>query len=97
VAEKAIRAFVSGHVQGVGYRQSCRQRARALDLVGWVRNLGDGRVELFAQGSDDSCDSLVSWLWMGPSAARVSGVESDSVAPDSTLRDFFIHPNPDRG
>ena len=91
---KAAHAFVSGSVQGVAYRQACRSTARSLDLVGWVRNLVDGRVEVFAQGSDDGVDKLLDWLWAGPSAARVSGVESDAVAPDITLTDFFIQPSP---
>lgn len=91
---KAIHVHVSGQVQGVGYRQGCRRAARRLDLVGWVRNLSDGRVELFAQGSDEEIDRLLDWLWAGPGAARVSGVETDVVAPDVTLTDFFIQPGP---
>lgn len=91
---KAIHAVVSGRVQGVTYRQSCRQVARGLGLVGWVRNRADGRVEVWAQGTDEACDRLVDWLWTGPSGARVTGVETDTVAPDTTLRDFFIHPDP---
>lgn len=83
-----------GRVQRVGYRQACRQTARSLDLVGWVRNLGDGGVEVMAQGADESVNSLVNWLWTGPPGAVVTGVESDNVAADSTLKDFFIYPNP---
>lgn len=90
---KAVHVYVSGQVQGVGYRQGCRSTARKLALVGWVRNLADGRVEAFAQGSDDAVDGLLEWMWAGPSAARVIGVESDVVAPDVTLTDFFIQPN----
>jgi len=91
---KAVHAYVSGQVQQVGYRQSCRQMARSLGLVGWVRNVADGRVEVFAQGPADGVDRLISWLWAGPSMSVVTGVESDPVAPDLTLRDFFIYPNP---
>ena len=91
---KAIHGYVSGRVQGVTFRQSCRQTARSVGLVGWVRNLTDGRVEVWAQGDEDACDRLVDWLWAGPPAASVSGVEMDTVAPDRTLRDFFIHPDP---
>jgi acylphosphatase len=94
VDDKAIHALVSGFVQKVGYRQTCRQMARSLDLSGWVRNLPDGRVEVMAQGAADSVDRLVTWLWAGPSTARVESVESDVVASDKTLADFFIHPNP---
>lgn len=92
--EKAVHAFVSGRVQQVGYRQSCRSVARSLDLVGWVRNLRDGRVELFAQGEAGNVDELIDWTWSGPGAAQVAGVESDTVAMDRTLTDFFIQPNP---
>lgn len=94
MTEKAVHAFVSGRVQQVGYRQSCRSKARSLGLVGWVRNLRDGRVELFAQGEAEDVDRLITWAWAGPSAARVTGVESDNAASDRTLTDFFIQPNP---
>jgi len=89
---KAVHIVISGHVQGVGYRQGCRATARRLGLVGWVRNLPDGRVEAFAQGASDAVDLLLDWLWVGPSAARVVGVESDVVAADRTITDFFIQP-----
>ena len=91
---KAVHVFVSGHVQGVGYRQGCRQTARSLGLVGWVRNVADGRVEILAQGRDDGIDRFLDWVWSGPSAARVTGVESDVVAEDATITDFFIQPGP---
>ena len=93
---KAVHVLVSGNVQGVGYRQSCRQMARALDLVGWVRNMSDGRVEIFAQGPDEGVNEILDWVWAGPATARVVGVESDVVAPDATLTDFFIQSNPMR-
>jgi len=91
---KAIRFKVTGFVQGVGYRQTCRRVARSLDLVGWVRNLPDGSVEAFAQGGDTALDGLLEWAWHGPAPSRVTGVESDVVASDPTLTDFFVQPNP---
>lgn len=92
--DKAVHVYVSGRVQQVGFRQTCRSIARSLDLVGWVRNLADGRVEIFAQGEPEDVDQLIDWAWSGPTAARVSGVESDNVAVDGTLADFYIQPNP---
>jgi acylphosphatase len=62
-------------------------------LVGWVRNLADGRVELFAQGDPSGVDRLIDWLWAGPSGATVTGVETDVVAMDTTITDFFIQPD----
>lgn len=91
--KKAVHIGVTGQVQGVGYRQACRRMARSLNLVGWVRNLTDGSVEVFAQGDEADVDVLVAWAWEGPSLARVTGVESDVTAVDGTLTDFFIQPN----
>ena len=93
---KAVHVLVSGLVQGVGYRQGCRHAARALGLVGWVRNLDDGRVEIYAQGGDAGVDRFLDWVWAGPAPAAVVGVETDVVAVDETLSDFFIQPNPAR-
>jgi acylphosphatase len=82
--------LVSGRVQGVFYRQSCRQEARRLHLLGWVRNRPDGRVEVFAQGAEAAVDGLVDWLWLGPPGATVTGVETNPVALDQNLQDFLI-------
>ena len=91
---KAVHVVATGRVQGVGYRQGCRRTARSLDLVGWVRNLADGSVEMFAQGDPAGIDRLIDWVWAGPTGAAVTGVQTDVVAPDLTLTDFFIQPGP---
>lgn len=87
---KAVHAHVSGFVQGVFYRQSTRQAATALGLIGWVRNLADRRVEVWAQGDPDAVERLVDWLWEGPPRAKVTGVESHDVEPDDSLQDFLV-------
>lgn len=86
----AVRARVTGRVQGVYYRQSTRQSARRLNLIGWVRNLVDGRVEVFAQGERGNVEALLEWLWMGPPGAIITGVESDEVSLDLNLQDFLV-------
>jgi acylphosphatase len=53
------RVFFSGRVQGVGFRATCRWLARGFDLVGFVRNLPDGRVELLAEGSAREIDRFL--------------------------------------
>jgi acylphosphatase len=55
-----------------------------------VRNLRDGRVEVWAQGDGQAVEGFVDWLWQGPPAAVVRGVESNDVTPDGTLQDFLI-------
>ncbi len=69
------KCLVSGRVQGVFYRGSAAQRARELGVRGYARNLSDGRVEVLACGDDEAVRAFVSWLWIGPSAAKVSAVE----------------------
>ncbi len=93
---KTVHVMVSGQVQGVGFRQACRVTARKLNLVGWVRNLGDGRVEMLVQGASDDVDRLVDWAWVGPRLARVVGLETEQKPLDPNLTDFFIQPNPSR-
>ena len=90
---KAVHALVSGRVQMVGYRQTCRSVARSLHLVGWVRNLVDGRVEMWVQGEADLVDQLIDWAWAGPAGSDVTGLESETVPLDQTLTDFFIQPS----
>jgi acylphosphatase len=70
---RRIRA--SGHVQGVGFRYSCRREAEGSGVAGWVTNCDDGSVEAVFEGPRDAVDSLVDWCRRGPGGASVSGVE----------------------
>ena len=75
------RVVVSGHVQGVFYRASCAERARARGLAGWVRNLPDGRVEAVFEGPPDDVEALIAWCRRGPAGARVerADIEDEPV------------------
>jgi DNA ligase D-like protein (predicted 3'-phosphoesterase) len=73
------RARVIGEVQGVGFREATRSRARALDLTGWVRNGEEGEVLVHAEGDEAALEQLLSFLREGPSPARVSDVAVESV------------------
>jgi acylphosphatase len=72
---RRVRARVRGRVQGVAYRASTRHEARRLGLVGWVRNMPDGSVELEAQGPPDAVAALLAWCHEGPSLAAVTSVD----------------------
>ncbi|HZS54643.1 MAG TPA: acylphosphatase [Bryobacteraceae bacterium] len=71
----AKRWFVSGAVQGVGFRFFVQDKARELGLSGWARNLHDGRVEVYATGPDARLNDLAAALHLGPRLADVRGVE----------------------
>lgn len=71
---KAEQLLVSGVVQMVGYRAWTTRTARALGLRGFVRNLDDGRVEIFAEGAARDVDALATRCWQGPPSARVDDV-----------------------
>ena len=78
-ASEAIRVVVRGDVQGVGFRDATVRRARALGVMGWVRNGEDGSVQVHAEGARRAVDELVAFLRDGPPLARVSGVETERV------------------
>ena len=72
---RRIHVVVTGAVQGVFYRATCVERARALGLAGWVRNTLDGAVEAEFEGSEEAVDSIVAWCREGPPHARVRAVD----------------------
>jgi acylphosphatase len=69
------RVLVSGRVQGVFYRDTCRRVAAEHNVSGWARNLSDGRVEIVAEGSPEGVDGMVAWAREGPPWAEVTDVE----------------------
>jgi acylphosphatase len=75
----ARRCLVSGRVQGVFYRASARERARAVGISGHARNLPDGRVEVLACGEEPAVREFIEWLWVGPSAAKVIDVSVEHI------------------
>ncbi len=71
---RAIRAVLTGAVQGVGFRDATRRRARELGLMGWVRNDDDGTVAVHAEGPATAIEALISFLHEGPRGAGVAEV-----------------------
>ena len=76
------RVVVHGRVQGVFFRDSVRQRARARGVDGLVRNRPDGTVEAVFEGPPDAVDALVRFCETGPRGARVSRVEVAEEPPE---------------
>lgn len=81
---------VSGLVQGVYYRYSTKEKADELGLSGFVRNLPDGSVEVYAEGEEEDVKSLIEWCGQGPIGARVVRVDVDWDGSSLQLADFSI-------
>ncbi|WP_457568535.1 acylphosphatase [Desulfurobacterium sp.] len=90
MALKTLHAFVSGRVQGVGYRAFTRSKAKALGLKGFVRNLPDGRVEVVAEGEEDKLEKLLEYLKQGPFLAEVKDVKYTYSNYRGVYEDFEI-------
>ena len=75
MSKQRIHIFVSGKVQGVFFRQALKVMAKKNNVVGWVKNLKDGRVEAILEGEDENVGRLIEWSHGGPANARVEDVE----------------------
>lgn len=84
-----VHLWISGHVQGVWYRATCRDEARAAGVAGWARNLDDGRVEVVLEGEPDAVAAVVHWCAIGPSRAHVTAVRTERETPEG-LAGFTI-------
>ena len=83
----AKRVIVSGRVQGVFFRDSCRQEANRLGVSGSTQNLADGTVEVIVEGDEDAVEALIRWCKEGPSYAEVDSVDVSDT--ESTGRSGF--------
>ena len=88
--DAARRFLVSGLVQGVGFRYWALKRAREHDLVGYVKNLNDGRVEIVAEGSDETLDAMRDDLHVGSGTSKVAHVEESPLEPSGRYATFSI-------
>ena len=87
----SLRCYVSGRVQGVGFRYATAEKAWSLGVRGYVRNLADRRVEVWACGEDSAVKALRNWLWHGPPLAQVQAVQCETVsASQAEATDFQI-------
>lgn len=79
---------VKGRVQGVFYRATTEETAAKMGLTGWVRNLGDGSVEIMAEGKRETLEKFIKWCWQGPPMARVTLVEVDWQPATGAFNNF---------
>ena len=81
---------VEGRVQGVFYRAHTKEQGRKLGLKGYVKNLRNGRVEVVVEGERQKIETLIEWLKIGPSLARVSDVTIEWMPYTGEFKNFSI-------
>mgnify|MGYP002356675458 CR=1 FL=1 len=86
----AVHVFISGRVQGVGYRYSTLYKAQSLGITGWVRNTYDSKVEAFFEGDENAVEEMLRWCQSGPSMAFVSNIDLRRKTYSGEFRDFSI-------
>ena len=86
----ARRFFISGDVQGVGYRFFAQRAAARHQVVGYVKNLGDGRVESLVEGSVQQVEAFKHDLATGPRFGKVDHIEELNLDPSGQYSSFRI-------
>ena len=90
IQAKCVHVFYSGRVQGVGFRLTAEETAVEFGVVGWVRNLRDGRVELIAQGHEAILTQFLEAVRTGPMRNFIQHVEVSWGAPSHSFDEFEI-------
>jgi len=73
--KKSVRLYIRGTVQGVFFRQFIKENAERYNVKGFVRNLEDGRVEVFAEGNQEEVEKMIELCKSGPKHSRIENVE----------------------
>jgi len=89
-AKIAKRYFVSGIVQGVGFRYFAQDAAEKLRVSGFVRNLRDGRVEAYVVGTAQQHAEFRAMLDRGPRFSSVSEIHEEPATPDPRYEGGFV-------
>lgn len=82
--------FITGRVQGVGFRYFTRTQAQEIGVKGWVRNLNDGRVEAVFCGSSAQVEEIINRCKKGPPTGQVDHVDVEYIESGNTYKGFEI-------
>ena len=82
--------FITGYVQGVGYRYFVRNNARRLGLNGWTRNTSDNRVEAVFQGYKEKIEEMIGLCRKGPFLAEVKDIEVEWEEGEEKFKEFTV-------
>lgn len=87
---KRVRIYIYGRVQGVLFRHYTNKKAINLGLKGYVRNIGDGSVEVVAEGDKEGIENLIKFCKKGPVNAIVKKIKIDYEEPKADFEEFGI-------
>lgn len=85
-----VRIYVSGNVQGVGFRAAVHRHANAYSIKGYVCNLSDGRVEILAQGNGDQINQFIHKVKMRPGQGSITNMETKTSPLTKSYDSFDI-------
>jgi len=87
---KCIYILIGGRVQGVGFRYFACHKAEEFQIVGWVKNTPDGKVEMEASGESANLDIFVDWMKVGPTRSIVKTFSATEINTPRTFTNFII-------
>lgn len=87
---KRVHLLIRGRVQGVYFRQSMMETAEKNNVLGWVQNLPDNRVEAILEGNDSNVDAVIEWANFGPAGAVVDELKITEENYIGEFSDFEI-------
>ena len=85
-----IRILIEGRVQGMNFRYHTQQQATKLGLVGFVRHLSDGRIEIQVQGEEDKVDQMLDWCQAEPHGKHIKSILFRHDEPVERYTDFTV-------
>ena len=88
--KKRVHTFYTGRVQGVGFRLTAEETAEGLGVVGWVKNLRDGRVELIAEADENTLERFLEAIRTGPMRSFIQQVDVAWSNASNTFEEFEI-------
>lgn len=88
--DSAVHMVMRGMVQGVGFRFFVREQASRFGVRGWVKNLSDGSVEVYAEGDEETLSEFIERVEEGPRFGRVTDMEMERLEPSHVFTGFSI-------
>ncbi len=90
IKQVRTRILIEGRVHGMNFRYNTQQQANKLGLVGFVRNLSDGRIEIDVQGPEDQVEKLLAWCQEEPHGKQIKSILFRHDDPTERYTDFVV-------